>query len=168
MTDRILYFAYGSNMAIARLRSRAPSAELIGVAVLAGHQLKFHKRGMRDHSGKCDIPHTGRSEDRVFGVLYSIHSDELDVLDKVEGRGFGYERKTVTLRSETGETCEAETYIATQTDPHLRPLDWYKEHVLRGARAAGLPADYITSIDAVVADVDPNAERRARELAIYG
>ena len=61
----------------------------------------------------------------------------------------------------------AETYIATICDPSLRPLDWYKEHVLRGARAIGLPSAYVASIEAVVAEVDPDKARRARELSIY-
>jgi hypothetical protein len=168
MTDRTIYFAYGSNMAIERLRSRVPSAKPICVGVLAGHQLKFHKRGSRDHSGKCDAAHTGRPEDRIFGVLYAVRIDELADLDKVEGRGYGYERETVTVVSAANETFAAETYVATNTDSRLRPLDWYKEHVLRGARAAGLPVDYIALIEAVVADVDSDEERRARELAIYG
>ncbi len=69
--------------------------------------------------------------------------------------------------SESGETFEAETYIATNIDQNLHPFDWYKEHVLRGAKAGDLPADYITMIDAVVSEVDPDAERKARELAVY-
>ena len=166
MTARTLYFAYGSNMAPERLRSRVPSAELIGVGILVGHQLRFHKRGRNDHSGKCDVPHTGKAEDKVFGVLFSIQTDELAGLDTVEGRGHGYERRTVKLLV-GDQVVEAQTYIATDIDARLRPLDWYKEHVLRGARAAGLPPDYIALIEAVVAESDSDALRRARELAIY-
>ena len=44
------YFAYGSNMSIARLSERAPSAEVIGVARLRSHVLRFHKVGT-DGSG---------------------------------------------------------------------------------------------------------------------
>ena len=168
MTQRILYFAYGSNMALERLRSRVPSAERSCCGFLSGHQLKFHKRGRTDGSGKCDAERTGNPNDKVLGVLYSMRSDELPLLDKVEGQGYGYERRTVKVTSGTNEVLDAETYIATDVDSRLRPFDWYKEHVLRGARAADLPADYIASIDAVIADADPDKERRIRELAIYG
>ena len=168
MTQRILYFAYGSNMALERLRSRVPSAERICCGFLSGHRLKFHKRGRTDGSGKCDAEHTGNPSDKVHGVLYSIRNDELPLLDKVEGHGYGYERRIVKVTSGTYEVLDAETYIATDIDPRLRPFDWYKEHVLRGARAADLPADYIASIDAVIADADPDNERRMRELVIYG
>lgn len=164
----VLYFAYGSNMSVARLKQRVPSARSLGAADLKGHRLAFHKRGRLDRSGKCDAAHTGRPEDCVCGVLYSIAAAELAALDRIEGRGAGYERHTVSVVSTSGERYEAETYIATEVDSSLRPLDWYKEHVLRGARAAGLRADYIAFIEAVAADVDADAGRRERELAIYG
>jgi gamma-glutamylcyclotransferase len=53
------------------------------------------------------------------------------------------------------------------TSPGPLPLDWYKEHVLRGARALQLPGAYIATIEAVAADVDVDHVRRARELSIY-
>lgn len=168
MTDCILYFAYGSNMAIERLRVRVPSAELISVATLANHALKFHKLSKKDGSGKCDAAFTGNPEDSVLGALYSIQINQLPELDRFEGRGYGYDRKTVSVSSQFGEPSCAETYIATNVDSSLRPLDWYKEHVLRGAKAMMLPSQYIASIEAIVADIDADEQRRANELAIYG
>jgi gamma-glutamylcyclotransferase len=167
VNGRALYFAYGSNMAVERLRARVSSARLVGTAVLAGHALRFHKPGSNDGSAKCDAARTGHAADAVLGALYSMDADELALLDRFEGRGNGYERKTVSVVSPAGEAVSAETYIATRADPGLRPLDWYKEHVLRGARALELPAAYIAAIEAVAADVDTDEERRARELAIY-
>src|SRR3990167_8353213 len=128
MNDRTLYFAYGSNMAIERLRARVTSAELICVAALVGHTLKFHKPSKKDSSGKCDAAYTGGPEDRVIGALYSLQTNQLPELDRFEGCGYGYERKTVSVNSPSDEVFNAETYIATNVDPHLRPLDWYKEH----------------------------------------
>lgn len=165
MNDRTLYFAYGSNMAIERLKKRIPSAKLIGVAVLKEHQLRFQKPSKRDGSGKCDVERTGDPEDKVFGVLYSIQTTDFVTLDKFED---GYERKPITVLSKSNEAFEAETYMATHTDNGLRPLDWYKEHVLRGAKSAGLPSNYISRLEAIVADIDANENRRAEELAIYG
>ncbi|HEY9209982.1 MAG TPA: gamma-glutamylcyclotransferase family protein [Methylotenera sp.] len=168
MSDQTLYFAYGSNMAIERLRTRVPSAELVAVTALIGYALKFHKPSKKDGSGKCDAAYTGNAKDKVIGALYSIQTNQLSELDKAEGRGYGYERQTVSVVSVSGESFNAETYIATKSDTSLRPLDWYKEHVLRGARAIGLPSYYIASLEVVVSDIDSNEERRASELAIYG
>ncbi|PLP96502.1 gamma-glutamylcyclotransferase [Cupriavidus pauculus] len=161
------YFAYGSNMAIQRLKARVPSAQFVCSARLSGHILKFHKPS-KDGSGKCDAAHSGNASDLVLGAVFSILESELPLLDKAEGNGYGYERKPVTVATEAlGEIC-AQTYLATKFDPSLRPLDWYKEHVIRGATSIALPASYIASIEAVACDVDTDASRRATELAIYG
>lgn len=161
-----VYFAYGSNMSIKRLHERISSAVIIGFAVLGRHQLKFHKPS-KDGSGKCDALHTGDTNDKVFGVLYSVQTSQLPELDKCEGCGYGYERVSVEVHSESNEPIYAETYIATQFDSILRPYDWYKEHVLRGAKDAGLPRSYIDQLQAVDSVVDEDKGRRTKELSIY-
>jgi len=168
MTDRTFYFAYGSNMAVERLRARVPSASLVGTAVLGGHALRFDKPGSNDGTAKCDAAYTGNAADSVLGALYSIDAGELPLLDRFEGVGHGYVRKIVSVVTASGEAVQAEIYIATHSGADLRPLDWYKEHVLRGARALQLPLAYIATIEAVAADIDADEERRSRELSIYG
>ena len=59
------------------------------------------------------------------------------------------------------------TYCATLVDPDLKPFDWYREHVLRGACEHGLPAAYVAAIAAVESIEDPNLQRQCRERAIY-
>ena len=167
MTDRTFYFAYGSNMAVERLRARVPSARLVGTATLAGHALRFDKPGSMDGTAKCDAACTGNAADKVLGALYSIDAGELALLDGFEGIGHGYERKIVAVVSGSNETIRAEIYVAMHIGADLRPLDWYKEHVLRGARALQLPLAYIATIEATAADIDADAERRSRELSIY-
>lgn len=167
MSQRAFYFAYGSNMAVERLRARVPSASLMGTAALAGHALRFDKPGSMDGTAKCDAAYTGNSGDRVLGALYSIAAAELALLDRFEGVGHGYERRVVPVVCASNETVLAEIYIATHAGANLRPLDWYKEHVLRGARALQLPCAYIAAIEAVTADVDADENRRMRELSIY-
>lgn len=154
-------------MSIERLRARVPSAELLCVASLPRHTLKFHKPSRKDGSAKCDAAFSGDPSDRVYGALYSLATDELAKLDSFEGRGYGYERQSVAVESPAGKAFAAETYLATQVDPNLRPLDWYKEHVLYGARSIGLPQAYIEAIEAVLADPDPDQQRRTSELSIY-
>ncbi|HEY9277003.1 MAG TPA: hypothetical protein VIO87_02225 [Methylotenera sp.] len=61
----------------------------------------------------------------------------------------------------------AEIYIATEYNPSLRPFDWYKEHVIRGAISIKLPLTYIALIEAIEFEVDLNSDRRESELAIY-
>ena len=50
-----------------------------------------------------------------------------------------------------GGECAALTYHANpdRTDASVRPRDWYKDHVVRGAREHGLPSDYIRALETV-------------------
>lgn len=167
MNNRIFYFSYGSNMSIERLASRIQSVEKMCNATLHGHILRFQKVSNLDGSGKCDAAQTGMSGDMVYGILCSVRIDEIAKLDRFEGRGYGYERVRVAVKSESGETFDAETYIATNVNPNLRPYSWYKEHVLRGAKTNGLPEEYVSMIEGVVCNEDPDRERHDREMAFY-
>lgn len=160
------YFSYGSNMSLRRLRARTPSAKRINKGILEEHRLVFHKSG-RDNSAKCNARHTGDPEHFVFGVLYEIHPEEKPALDKVEGFGFGYEIKDVLIRLDDGSLVEAFTYFATRIDESLKPFDWYKQHVIIGAKENALPEDYIAAIQSIEFIEDNDTERRARELSIY-
>ncbi|APZ43834.1 gamma-glutamylcyclotransferase family protein [Acidihalobacter ferrooxydans] len=167
-TDELmLYFAYGSNMSSARLRARVAGAYPVGIGLLVGYRLAFHVLSRKDGSAKCDAYYTGREADAVYGVLFSLPASELAVLDRYEGHPHLYERGVVEVLRPDGAQWEAQTYIGRQAVAGLRPLDWYREHVLRGAREHELPEAYVAQLAAVAADRDTDAERRARELAIY-
>ncbi|MGD8955892.1 MAG: gamma-glutamylcyclotransferase [Chromatiaceae bacterium] len=163
----MLYFAYGSNMSPKRLLQRVPSAVVVGIAILPGHRLAFHKVG-RDGSAKCDASFTDAVADRVHGVIYRIDSRHKARLDAKEGLGHGYEQKTVEVQLLDQRTSSAFLYYATHVDASLRPFTWYREHVLHGARAHTLPGHYIAAIQAVEAVDDPDPQRHWLEMAIYG
>ncbi|MEJ2299493.1 MAG: gamma-glutamylcyclotransferase [Woeseiaceae bacterium] len=160
------YFAYGSNMSIARLRARVPSAEKLGCYRLHGYELRFHKAG-RDGSAKCDAFHTGLDEHVIHGVLFRIDPAERPALDRAEGLGHGYTDMRVRVIGTDGGLVEAFTYQALLTDAMLRPYSWYLNHVLVGARESGLPPDYIARIEAWHCLQDHDRERDARERAIH-
>ncbi len=162
----VLYFSYGSNMSIRRLRDRVPSARFVTVATLHKHELRCHKVS-RDGSGKCDAFETGDSNHHVLGVVFEISEFEKPELDLKEGLGKGYEEKMVQLVTPDGDCLEAITYYATITDGAIRPYYWYKQHVLIGATECGLPEDYIDAFAQIESVADPNPERHAAEMVIY-
>ena len=163
----LVYFAYGSNMATRRLRHRVPSARPIGPGRLEAHRLAWHKKGA-DGSGKCDIA-AGRPGDVAYGVLFRIDAAHKPRLDHAEGLGWGYELKQVDIRLlNRDETVRAFTYYATRIDATCVPYDWYRDHVLIGAREHALPGHYVRLIENVptFGDADTNrarAERRVHE-----
>lgn len=163
---RMKYFAYGSNLLSARLRGRTPSAAAIGVATLSGYALRWHKRS-RDGSGKCDAFRTGASDDAVVGVLFELTAADGAELDRIEGIGFGYGVRDVSVAL-GAERSRAFTYVARPDaiDASLAPYDWYKELVVAGAREHALPGEYLACLlaQACVADVDEARARKAWEL----
>jgi gamma-glutamylcyclotransferase len=161
------YFSYGSNMSSRRILARVPTARKVSTAVLERHRLAFHKVSNNDATAKCDARETGLKEDRIHGVLFMISEQDKLILDRYEGLGRGYEEKIVRVVLTGGEVTEAVTYYATRIDPELKPLDWYKTHVLRGAREHGLPENYVQAIEAIEHIEDTNKKRRERELSIY-
>lgn len=162
----MLYFAYGSNMSLARLQARTPSARPLGPCRLAGHRLCFHKVG-HDGSAKCDAWHSGRQDDVVWGVLFRLDPAEKAVLDRIEGLGAGYEAKQVAPVDAGGRARPAYTYYATDIEAGLSPFDWYLHHVVRGAREAGLPGDYLAALECTGCIVDPDPARAEREFALH-
>lgn len=161
------YFAYGSNMSLSRLRARTPSARRLGCYILSSHALCFHKAGS-DGSAKCDAFFTGDPRDSVVGVVFDIDPRHKGLLDAVEGLGHGYDEKTVQLIAGSGEEIVATTYCATLIASTLKPYTWYKNHVLIGAREAGLPAYYLRRLRAVESIEDPDTDRDQRERAVHG
>jgi gamma-glutamylcyclotransferase len=164
MTDRFVYFAYGSNMLTRRLRKRTPSAVAIETGFVEGHHLTLEKVSS-DGSGKCTIAPSNDPADRVYGVLFRISSSEIEALDEAEGLGKGYRKCELQVVTATGSP-HAVAYVADKTDPLLLPYDWYKEFVVAGAVEHGLPAKYIDGLQSVVSRPDTNAGRARRNRAI--
>jgi gamma-glutamylcyclotransferase len=161
--DKLLLFAYGSNMLSVRIQERCPSARALGVAKLLGHELAWHKRSA-DGSGKCDVV-PGTATSAVFGVVYTLPRSEKAGLDCAEGLGAGYEERTVCVWLQDTEMVVV-LYGATHTDTALKPYTWYRELVVAGAREHGLPHEYLHRIQTVAVIEDPDRERHARNMAL--
>lgn len=194
--SRFLYFAYGSNMLLARLRERTPSARRVAVARLPGHVLRWHKAG-QDGSGKCDVVAVADAAACVHGVLYEIARAEKPRLDRAESLGVGYDEMRVQVQAlATGRACDpaapmpghdsgsgngncivdvdgwmpvqACLYVARQVDAGLQPFEWYRALVVAGAREHALPAHYVAQLAAVPAWPDPDPARAQRHHALIG
>ena len=90
--------------------------------------------------------------------------EEKEGLDRAEGLGAGYEELEVTVEA-AGERVSAYTYVAedSHVDDTLAPYGWYRDLVVDGAEAIGLPAAWIEGLRRVRAVDDPDADRDRRE-----
>lgn len=142
----IWYFAYGSNMNVARLvddrlkPKGVAMAERVG-GRLDGWKLTFDKAARKPTgAGAGNIVVTPGAV--VHGTLNALPEAGLKVLDFWEGVDNGhYERRVVPVRrADTGETVESVTYVALKTGEGLKPTRAYLGHLLAGRDL--LPVDY--------------------------
>lgn len=135
-TDR-LYFGYGSNMDVAQMALRCPSARLLGVARLPGWTLYM------DSNGYATIDEDGGD---VEGTLWSVGAADEAALDDYEGLDRGlYEKRDVEVLV-GGERQRAFVYVSLKL-----PLTM---ETFRG--------EYIEKIRAAAAQLGLSDEARAR------
>jgi uncharacterized protein (TIGR00369 family) len=138
-----LYFAYGSNMASARLAARVPSPRPLGPARLAGFAWRCNKRAA-DGSAKANL--VAESDAETWGVLWEIDAASWSELDRVEG---GYERVAVEVEH-GGTGRRAHTYVSDRIVEGTPPAGWYGGLVLGGAHEHALPAAWIATLEAAL------------------
>ena len=137
----IAYFAFGSNLPLARLRARAPSARVVDAARLAGFALTLDKRSL-DGSGKVNLARDASAH--VWGVVFELAEPELAGLDGFEP---GYARIAVPVTLRGGGAREAQTYLCEQREDGLCAAPAYLALILAGAREHQLPADWIERLE---------------------
>ncbi len=143
-----LYFAYGSNLALARMCERVASARVVTTGQLAGYRLALDKRGA-DGSGKANLVREPGSV--VWGVVYSIDAADWAGLDACEP---GYARIEVEVSTPLRRLA-AQTYRARILTDRPVAFDWYKRLILEGAREHGLPPEWLEILAALPERPDP-------------
>ncbi len=142
------YFAYGSNLAPARMRERVPSARGLGAARLPGYRLTLDKRGA-DGSGKANLRE--EADAAVWGALYAVGPDDWPRLD-----GFERDYERVAVRVEwRGAEQDAMTYVSRRLTDAPVAFRWYKQLIVEGARAQQLPESWIRLLAALPEQPDP-------------
>jgi gamma-glutamylcyclotransferase len=142
------YFAYGSNMNRAQMRSRAGQIVEEQPARLENYEMLFNKRARGGYATANIHPAPGKT---VHGVLYKIPEAAFRNLDRFESVPQHYRRIEVLVTDGAGKKIAAQAYIATKIHKGLRPAPHYLQTILEGAGEHGLPAEYIGEIQAVAA-----------------
>jgi gamma-glutamylcyclotransferase (GGCT)/AIG2-like uncharacterized protein YtfP len=135
--QRLLYFAYGSNMNDKQMAKRCPGAELVGTARVDGLRFAIIGHGVA----------TMISEplSRVFGAVWNITDDHLRELDVREAVAAGVYRRVTHEVEMPGGMTSVWTYIAASTT-FAAPRTGYLETVCEGAKWLGLDDDYAAEL----------------------
>jgi hypothetical protein len=165
------YFSYGSNMDPAQLRSRCPSAILLGPAALPDYQLSFTLFSQTRQCGCPDIlpitdPEKRRCGDAaalssprrvppsadcgVWGALYTLSDADLLQLDLYEGvPRQKYRRISVHVLDPSGALVPSETYDVLHKSPTFqKPSRAFLAQLIASAEKLPLPAAYLAKLRA--------------------
>jgi len=143
-TNKIDYFAYGSNMDKAQMSARTPSAELRGVGSLDGYQLLFNKQGA-DGSAKANIQVCKGTTAVVLGALYRLSATDFEILKRFE---VGYMLETVDVVLADGASVKANTFVADgKAVVQGSPSELYIEGIINGAHELGLRDQYVEMLN---------------------
>ena len=147
------YFAYGSNMNPARMRSRGLLFDEALAGQLRGFALCFNKRA-HDRPGRSYANIRYQRDGVVEGVLYRLsHADEIRKMDPFEGTPVFYSRERMPVLTAQG-VIAAWVYVANPAmrEEGLWPTRAYLEHLLAGREFLSEP--YWQALAAVPAHHD--------------
>lgn len=139
--DRVWYFAYGSNMDVARMLTRNAPFTRIKKGRVNGQRLVFNKiPDGYPGFGYANIVSEHGFE--VMGVLFEVNEAGLMELDKWEGvkeNGGHYFRSQIMVLLDDGTSVEATVYLAhpDKVKDGLLPTTTYMDHLYQGLDILG-------------------------------
>ncbi|CAI9723919.1 Hypothetical predicted protein [Octopus vulgaris] len=147
MTGTFFYFAFGSNLLKERLLINNKTAIFKTVAKLENYCLKFAHKSITWCGHAATIVES--KHDVVWGVVYEMNTSNMDSLDKQEGVDQNiYRPIEVRVKSMNDVTYDCRTYQLLGRD-FGDPSPQYKDIIVRGALASGIPNDYIEFLKSI-------------------
>lgn len=138
MPKERLYMAYGSNMNLAQMKYRCPTARVLGTAEIDGYELLF-----RGGAGAVATIEPARGAS-VPVLLWSIRAaDELS-LDRYEGFPRLYTKKNLEVKL---DSKPVKAMVYTMVDGHAAgmPSQRYLNSIAEGYRSAGLDLEVLSA-----------------------
>lgn len=127
-----LYVAYGSNLNLAQMARRCPTAKVVGIGNLKDYQLTFRRVATIEPEKGAKTP---------VGVWEITPKDE-KALDIYEGYPSYYRKETVTVEMQDGTEKQAMVYIMNAGEPMMPPTGYY-ETILQGYGDVGLDPKHL-------------------------
>jgi gamma-glutamylcyclotransferase len=123
------YFAYASNLNRKQMLERAPDSKPKFVAALPNFKLTFTARAGKQGGVASITPHRG---EKVLGAVYEVTEKDMKRLDGYERYPTTYDRRKVTVWTETNDAVEAVTYIKIDQSRELKPSAEYLAVIRQG------------------------------------
>lgn len=135
MSDKTLYFAYGSNINLEQMAERCPDATPVGPVMLDNYELLFRGGGFATIA-PCE-------GGQVQGLLWEITPRSERSLDIYEGYPRFYEKQTVPVRDGQGRELQVMAYVMTGERSRIPslPSKYYYTGIAEGLRQNNMPLE---------------------------
>jgi gamma-glutamylcyclotransferase (GGCT)/AIG2-like uncharacterized protein YtfP len=127
--NKKLYLAYGSNLNLAQMAGRCPTAKLV-----AESQLKDYKLLFRGPTGAAVATVEPSKGDSVPVLIWEITKSDEAALDRYEGFPFLYRKENFTVKIK-GRNRKAMAYIMNEGRALGQPSIYYYSVIHDGYRA---------------------------------
>lgn len=146
-----LLFAYGATLNPEHIMVRLCQPKILTIARLPDYRLGFHGHSEIWDSGLDTLVDEPGAE--TWGVLYALSATELDRFDawqgvKLDGGG-SYFHYPVEVIAQDGQVLDALFHRKAEMGPPQSPSRDYLNFIIAGARARGLPGDYLERLSAI-------------------
>lgn len=135
MSDKLLYFAYGSNINLEQMAARCPDAKPVGPVTLDNYELLFRGGGFATIAP--------RAGSQVQGLLWEITPRSERALDFYEGYPSFYEKKPISVRDSQGAEHSVMVYVMTgeRSRTPARPSPFYYAGIVEGLQQNGMSVE---------------------------
>jgi gamma-glutamylcyclotransferase len=136
------YFAYGSNLNIFQMMKRVGEWTTSKRAYLEGYKLVFNVDSSRWGGKAANIRKTGKSDDKVHGVVYRLKEKKIAVMTSYERRRPVH----MNVKSEDGSPIRNVVVYKFKGSSPENPPTVYAYTILEGLRQHGYTEDIIKKV----------------------
>lgn len=146
------YFGYCTFLNEPELRTYLPEAVAVTKAYAANHKVEFRGQVDNTERGWCHI-NNGPSARGVtaHGIVFAHPEVDFEV------DFAGFERYFLTVHGADGKAYDCWTYRLSQPSEHVRPPDFYWQHVPAGLNAWSFPEEVSEGLLAEYLAAKPSA-----------
>ena len=138
----MLYFGYCTWLDDTELRRFMPNAKFVAYAKAPNHRLTFHAAADRTDRGWCHFNNTCKDPWGTDALGVVFEHDGMHFNDEYDD----FERCTVTVVDNAGNTYDCWTYRLITPGIEMRPPNYYWNHIPKGMRDHNFPEEYIQSV----------------------
>ena len=147
-----LYIAYGSNLNIAQMKVRCPTAKLIGTSIVKDYELVF--RGVATIEKKIGS--------RVPVAVWKLKKEDERSLDIYEGYPHYYEKENFEIDLD-GKKVKVMAYVMTPGSTLRLPSEYYYNTIYEGYQDNGLDVSFLTeAVNETKKKIEENKQQKTQ------